>query len=107
MAEMRRKMAELKNALTKNTDTISPSNHIPAQVHEPPSNKPHKLHYRKITPEKDDELKQNQQKTTIILTLTKADDETKRCLKETAGTVTKILQEAIDKEYHDKTDVRP
>jgi hypothetical protein len=66
------------------------------------------MHYRKVTPEKDDELKQNQQKTTIKLTMTKADDETKCRLTETPGKEKmKILQEAIDKEYHGKPDTHP
>jgi len=109
VVETRREIAELKSVLTnKNTNASNPWNHVPSQVREPPANGPHKLHYRKITPEQNEELKQIQQKTTIKLTMIKADDRTKRQLAETPGKeMTKILQEAINKEYQDGTDPRP
>lgn len=109
LVETRKEMAELKSILTsKNTNASKVWNHVSPQVLEPPPNNPRKLHHRKVIPEKDDKLKQNQQKTTIKLTMTKPDNETKCRLTETPGKeITKILQEAINKEYHDKTNVCP
>ena len=102
--EMRKDMAEMKNALSKNTITSNPWNHISQQVYEPPSNQPCKTHHRKVTPDKDEELKRNREKFTIKLKIAKVDDTTKHHLKETPGKeITKTIQAAIDREYQHST----
>jgi hypothetical protein len=111
MVGMRKEMAEMKETLSKNTNN-RPWSHTPARVYEqpspPPPNQARKPHYRKVTPEKNDELKQNGQKLTIKLTMANVDETTKQRLKITSGKlITETFQKAIDKEYHEKTDERP
>jgi hypothetical protein len=107
MAEMRKEMTELRNTLTRNAND-SPWNHALMRIREPPPDRLHKKHHRKITPEKNVALKQNLHKVTIKLTITGTDEATRLRLKETPGKeMTKTLQEAIDKEYKDKTDEYP
>lgn len=82
MAGMRKEIAEMKNGYSRNANN-SPWSHTPAPVYEPPPpiNQPRKPRYRKVTPEKNNELKKNEQKLTIKLTMANVEETTKERLK--------------------------
>jgi hypothetical protein len=111
MVEMRKEMAEMRNTHPKNANN-SAWNHTPAHVYEPPHppppNQPRKPRYRKVTPEKNEELKRNEQKLTIKLNMANVEEEARERLKITAGKiVTEAFQARIDNEFQDKPDEHP
>jgi len=105
ITNLEKELGEIKQTLAKGASDKTLAEIVsrgPEQV-APAIEKPQrKLRYRKLSPEKEEELKQHRQKLAIMLSTAKADTNTKKYLKEKhPKEIINIFQKAVDDVYKD------